>query len=131
MQGYIIYHNATATGNITSEFIPSNNSLLLYQTEIPTECPGDWFEVSVAVVNTLGEGERVTSIVVADSIQPKFDGKLFITGLKYNAWHLLLIDISATVTVKNALQTTNYYQYGTITETQGRQACMYACMHNK
>ena len=103
---------------------PSNNSLLLYQTEIPAECPGDWFEVSVTVVNTLGEGG--TSIVVADSIQPKFDGKLFITGLNYNAWHLLLIDISATVTVKDTLQTTNYYQYGTITETQGRQACMYA-----
>ena len=82
MQGYIIYHNATTTGNITSEFIPSNNSLLLYQTEIPTDCPSDWFEVSVTVVNTLGEGERVTSIVVADS---KFDGKLFITGLNYNA----------------------------------------------
>ena len=86
MQGYIIYHNATATGNITSEFIHSNNSLLLYQTEIPAECPGDWFEVSVAVVNTLGEGERVTSIVVADSIQPKFDGKLFITGMASSSY---------------------------------------------
>ena len=75
---------------------------------------------------SFSEGERVTSIVVADSIQPKFDGKLFITGLNYNASHFLLTDISATVTVKNTLQTTNYYQYGTITETQGRQACVYA-----
>ena len=46
-------------------------------TVIPADPP-----FTAAVVNTLGEGERVTSIVVTDSIQPKFDGKLFITGFK-------------------------------------------------
>ena len=64
MQGYIIYHNATINGNTTSVFVPSNSSLLFHKIEqIPTECPDYWFEVSVAIVNVLGEGEKVTSII--------------------------------------------------------------------
>ena len=63
MQGYIIYHNATINGNTTSVFVPSNSSLLFHEIEIPTECPCYWFEVSVAIVNVLGEGEKVTSII--------------------------------------------------------------------
>ena len=56
MQGYIIYHNATINGNTTSVFVPSNSSLLFHEIEIPTECPGYWFEVSVAIVNVLRKG---------------------------------------------------------------------------
>ena len=66
MQGYIIYHNATINGNTTSVFVPSNSSLLFHEIEIPTECPGYWFEVSVAIANVLGEGEKVTSIIKVD-----------------------------------------------------------------
>ena len=68
MQGYIIYHNATINGNTTSVFVPSNSSLLFHKFEIPTECPDYWFEVSVAIVNVLGdlEGEKVTSIIKVD-----------------------------------------------------------------
>ena len=68
MQGYIIYHNATINGNTTSVFVPSNSSLRFHEIEIPTECPDYWFEVSVAIVNVLGdlEGEKVTSIIKVD-----------------------------------------------------------------
>ena len=70
MQGYIIYHNATINGNTTSVFVPSNSSLLFHEIEIPTECPDYWFEVSVAIVNVLGEGEKVTSIILSHLIIP-------------------------------------------------------------
>ena len=63
MQGYIIYHNATINVNTTSVFVPSNSSLLFHVIEIPIECTGDWFEVSVAIVNVL---RKVTSIIKVD-----------------------------------------------------------------
>ena len=66
MQGYIIYHNATINGNTTSVFVPSNSSLIFHEIEIPTECPGYWFEVSIVIVNVLGEGEKVISIIKVD-----------------------------------------------------------------
>ena len=66
MQGYIIYHNATINRNTTSVFVPSNSSLIFHEIEIPTECPGYWFKVSIVIVNVLGEGEKVTSIIKVD-----------------------------------------------------------------
>ena len=63
MQGYVIYHNATINGNTTSVFVPSNSSLLFHDTKIPTECPDYWFKVSIAIVNVLGEGEKVASVI--------------------------------------------------------------------
>ena len=63
MQGYIIYHNATITGNTTSVFVPSNNSLLFHKIEkIPTECPDYWFKVSVAIININNELSHATDL---------------------------------------------------------------------
>ena len=70
MQGYIIYHNTIINGNTTSIFVPHNHSLILYEIEIPSEFPSGRFEVSIAIVNVLGEGEKVTSIVEAELMTP-------------------------------------------------------------
>ena len=70
MQGYIIYHNATINGNTTSIFVPHNHSLISYEIEIPSEFPNGRFEVSIAIINVLGEGEKVTSIVEAELMTP-------------------------------------------------------------
>ena len=70
MQGYIIYHNTTINGDTTSIFIPDDQSLISYEIEIPSEFPSGRFEVSIAIINVLGEGEKVTSIVEAELMTP-------------------------------------------------------------
>ena len=70
IQGYIIYHNTTINGDTTSIFVPDNRSLISYEIEIPSEFPSDRFEVSITIINVLGEGEKVTSIVEAELITP-------------------------------------------------------------
>ena len=70
MQGYIIYHNATINGDTTSIFVPDNHSLISYEIEIPYEFPSNRFEVSIAIINALGEGDKVTSTVEAELITP-------------------------------------------------------------